>query len=276
MLLWHGELYLIDHGATLTFQHRWETAAAAVTRPYDAAEHALIGCEPLVDEADAELAALVTAGPGRAGGGRGARRLAAARAGLRLAAGAAPGLRGGDPRPPGGPPGVAARAARGGACAAWPAASPRRRGGPAWLPSPPPGGARMTGEAEVFEYAVLRVIPRVDRGEAMNAGVLLYCRPLRYLGARIALDAGLLLALDPAADVAGVRAGPGRGGGRVRRAPARMPARPAGQRGHRPPVPLADRAAQHGGPGGPGAHRADPRSGRGDRRLLRELVLRPR
>jgi hypothetical protein len=59
--------------------------------------------------------------------------------------------------------------------------------------------------AEVFEYAVLRVIPRVDRGEAMNAGVLLYCRPLRYLGARVALDTGLLLALDPVADVAGVQ-----------------------------------------------------------------------
>lgn len=62
----------------------------------------------------------------------------------------------------------------------------------------------MTGPAEAFEYAVLRVVPRVDRGEAINAGVLLYCRPLRYLGARIALDTGLLLALDPAADVAGV------------------------------------------------------------------------
>ena len=60
MLLWHGVLYLIDHGATLTFQHRWETAAAARTRPYDAADHALIGCEPLVDEADRELAGLVT------------------------------------------------------------------------------------------------------------------------------------------------------------------------------------------------------------------------
>jgi hypothetical protein len=64
--------------------------------------------------------------------------------------------------------------------------------------------AGMTEVAQVFEYAVLRVIPRVDRGEAMNAGVLLYCRPLRYLGARIALDTALLLALDPAADVAGV------------------------------------------------------------------------
>jgi hypothetical protein len=62
MLLWHGALYLIDHGATLTFQHRWETAAAARTRPYDAAEHALIGCAPLVDEADRELAGLVAAG----------------------------------------------------------------------------------------------------------------------------------------------------------------------------------------------------------------------
>jgi Protein of unknown function (DUF3037) len=62
----------------------------------------------------------------------------------------------------------------------------------------------MTGEPQAFEYAVLRVIPRVDRGEVMNAGILLYCRPLRYLGARVALDTALLLALDPEADVPGV------------------------------------------------------------------------
>jgi hypothetical protein len=60
LLSWHGDLYLIDHGATLTFQHRWPGAAAAVTRPYDASDHALIGCGPWVDEADAELAARVT------------------------------------------------------------------------------------------------------------------------------------------------------------------------------------------------------------------------
>jgi hypothetical protein len=60
MLLWHRALYLIDHGATLTFQHRWETAAAAITRPYDAGDHALIGCRPRVAEADRELAGLVT------------------------------------------------------------------------------------------------------------------------------------------------------------------------------------------------------------------------
>jgi hypothetical protein len=60
MLLWHGVLYLIDHGATLTFQHRWETAAAAMAREYDAADHALIGCEPRVEDADRELAGRVT------------------------------------------------------------------------------------------------------------------------------------------------------------------------------------------------------------------------
>lgn len=63
---------------------------------------------------------------------------------------------------------------------------------------------RAQAQPQAFEYAVLRVVPRVDRGEAMNAGVLLYCRPLRYLAARIDLDTALLLAMDPAADVAGV------------------------------------------------------------------------
>ena len=60
MLLWHGQLYLIDHGATLTFQHRWSTADTAAHRPYDAAEHVLIGCRGLVEAADSELAPLVT------------------------------------------------------------------------------------------------------------------------------------------------------------------------------------------------------------------------
>jgi hypothetical protein len=61
MLLWHGQLYLIDHGATLTFQHRWSSAEAAVQRKYDAADHALIGCKGDVEAADRELAPLITA-----------------------------------------------------------------------------------------------------------------------------------------------------------------------------------------------------------------------
>jgi hypothetical protein len=62
----------------------------------------------------------------------------------------------------------------------------------------------MTGGKHAFEYSVLRVVPRVDRGELINAGVVLYCRPVRFLGVRIDLDTRRLLALDPAADVASV------------------------------------------------------------------------
>ena len=57
-----------------------------------------------------------------------------------------------------------------------------------------------------FEYAVLRVVPRVERGEAINAGVLVYCRDRDFLGARVALEVERLRALDPSADVAAIRA----------------------------------------------------------------------
>ncbi|MER6708459.1 DUF3037 domain-containing protein [Streptomyces fumanus] len=61
-------------------------------------------------------------------------------------------------------------------------------------------------EREVFEYALLRVVPRVERGECVNAGVLVYCRAKAFLTARTHLDEARLLALDPRADVPGVRA----------------------------------------------------------------------
>lgn len=61
-------------------------------------------------------------------------------------------------------------------------------------------------DLHVYEYAVLHVVPRIERGERINAGVLVYCRPLSYVGARTHLDEARLLALDPAADIAGVRA----------------------------------------------------------------------
>jgi hypothetical protein len=60
MLFWHGRLHLIDHGAALTFHHHWPGAPAAVRRGYDAAQHALIECDPDVAAADAALAPLVT------------------------------------------------------------------------------------------------------------------------------------------------------------------------------------------------------------------------
>ncbi|HEX4462275.1 MAG TPA: DUF3037 domain-containing protein [Polyangia bacterium] len=51
-----------------------------------------------------------------------------------------------------------------------------------------------------FDWAVVRVVPRVERGEQMNAGVILYCKTIGFLGARVALDRARLHALDPAVD----------------------------------------------------------------------------
>ncbi|MFI1682950.1 DUF3037 domain-containing protein [Streptomyces sp. NPDC020607] len=59
---------------------------------------------------------------------------------------------------------------------------------------------------DVFEYALVRVVPRVERGEQFNAGVVLYCRAKSYVAARTHLDEAKLLALDPAADADGIRA----------------------------------------------------------------------
>jgi hypothetical protein len=60
LLVWHGGLHLIDHGAALTFHHNWSTAAASTNRPYDAGDHVLIGAQPDVDGADQALAGQVT------------------------------------------------------------------------------------------------------------------------------------------------------------------------------------------------------------------------
>ena len=60
--------------------------------------------------------------------------------------------------------------------------------------------------AEPFQYAIWRVVPRVERGEALNAGVVLFCRPLRFLGARAELDERVLAAFAPDCDPAELRA----------------------------------------------------------------------
>ncbi|MFG2620911.1 DUF3037 domain-containing protein [Streptomyces sp. NPDC048507] len=61
-------------------------------------------------------------------------------------------------------------------------------------------------ERDVFEYALVRVVPRMERGECFNAGVIVYCRAHGYVAARTHLDEAKLAALDPRADVAGIRA----------------------------------------------------------------------
>ena len=57
-----------------------------------------------------------------------------------------------------------------------------------------------------FSYAVFRLVPRLERGERINVGVVVFCRPLQYLAARTALDDARLAALWPELDAAAVRA----------------------------------------------------------------------
>ena len=59
--------------------------------------------------------------------------------------------------------------------------------------------------ASPFQYAIVRVVPRVERGERVNAGVVLFCRPRQFLAARVALDVARLRALAPDVDLDGVR-----------------------------------------------------------------------
>ena len=52
-----------------------------------------------------------------------------------------------------------------------------------------------------YDYAIVRVVPRVERGEFVNVGVILFCRTRRFLGARIGLDVARIAALAPQIDI---------------------------------------------------------------------------
>lgn len=57
-----------------------------------------------------------------------------------------------------------------------------------------------------YDYAIIRVVPRVERGESINAGVILSCPAVDYLDARLELDEERLRALDPGVDIEDIRA----------------------------------------------------------------------
>lgn len=59
----------------------------------------------------------------------------------------------------------------------------------------------FVSERYVFDYAVVRVVPRVERGEFFNAGVILFCSTRAYLDCRIELDHARLAAFAPGIDV---------------------------------------------------------------------------
>ncbi|MFD8423294.1 HipA family kinase [Streptomyces sp. NPDC059466] len=61
LLMWQGDLWLIDHGATMIWHHNWPGARASAAKPYDASDHALAPFAPDIASAAAELAPLVTA-----------------------------------------------------------------------------------------------------------------------------------------------------------------------------------------------------------------------
>ena len=59
----------------------------------------------------------------------------------------------------------------------------------------------MPDARSAYQYAIIRVVPRVERGEFVNAGIVLLCRSRAYIGAAVELDTARLRALDPDADV---------------------------------------------------------------------------
>ena len=60
-------------------------------------------------------------------------------------------------------------------------------------------------ERSPFQYTILRVVPRIERGECMNVGVVLFCRQRQFLAARIEVDEPRLVAFAPGLDPAAVR-----------------------------------------------------------------------
>jgi hypothetical protein len=56
-----------------------------------------------------------------------------------------------------------------------------------------------------YDYAIIRVVPRVEREEFVNAGVILFCPAMKFLDARIELEEQRVLSIDPSADMESIR-----------------------------------------------------------------------
>jgi hypothetical protein len=64
----------------------------------------------------------------------------------------------------------------------------------------------VPAERHTYDYAIVRLVPRVERGELINVGVILSCPPVDFLEAGIELDESRLMALDETLDVSAIRA----------------------------------------------------------------------
>ena len=154
LLLWHRQLQLIDHGASLVFHHSWARAAGAAAKPYDASDHVLAAQATRRAEADARLAPLVTPALLEEVTALVPDAWLEDEPGFDTAGGRPGGVR----RPP---------------------AAPGRR-------------ARRVGTVTraAYDYALLRAVPRVERGECLNVGVVLFCKERDLLEARRAPGRG--------------------------------------------------------------------------------------
>src|SRR5512133_2210954 len=78
-----------------------------------------------------------------------------------------------------------------------------------WTGSPHPGRSsrrpRVPAEC-AYDYAIVRIVPRVERGEMINVGVIVSCPDTEFIAARIELDEARVRALDPTLDLATLRA----------------------------------------------------------------------
>ncbi len=63
----------------------------------------------------------------------------------------------------------------------------------------------MRDSRHQFQYAIVRVVPRIERGECINAGVIVFCRSRGYLAARVELDTDVVRVLAPDLDLDVVR-----------------------------------------------------------------------
>ena len=176
LLLWHEDLWVIDHGASLYFHHGWSGGVGDPSRfaaqPWGLGDH-VFGAH--VDHlAATDAARRPDRRRPRGRGGRGARRLARAGAGHRLTRRPARGVRRFPHRPPRDPH-LAARDER-----------------------------RMSARSLSYQYVVLRCVPRVDREEFLNVGVVLYCEETAFLQAAWHVDRERLAALDPRLDLEAV------------------------------------------------------------------------
>ncbi len=168
LLVWHGQLWLIDHGAALYRQHAGLNPDAAGGVFAAIGEHVLLPHAASIADADERLAPIVD------------RTLLES-----LTANV----------PPDWFQGAAAETYVEYLLAPWPglgagSLTQRRRG----------------QVAESFQYALLRVVPSLPRGEAMNVAIVLHCRRCGFLGVRSRVDDERLRVLDPSIDIEAVKA----------------------------------------------------------------------